>query len=170
MSMNFITIKNLNNFQQIIESPVFIGCDEALLNMEISTNMWAISIAPKILKNISLDYLSEFTKNLLHKKIQQISQLSVPCPVIFYMWFDEMASQLRFNIISESNKKLPFSCKLNIINSPNQVLIDFLKSQHNPVIPWSDLEEVTNDSEELDEIPFILNVFVIQLNKESSKS
>ncbi len=165
MSMNFIIIKNLNNFQQIIESPIFIGCDKARLNMEISTNMWAISIAPKTLKNISLDYLSEFVKNLLHKKLQQISQLAISCPVIFYMWFDEMPSQLRFNIISESHNQLPFACKLNIINLPEKILINFLKSQHNQIIPWTDLIEITDDSDEVEEIPFILDVFVIQLNK-----
>lgn len=164
MSINFITIKNIDNFKQIIESSIFIGCNNMTLDREISTNMWALSISSKILKNISLDNLLEFIKTLLYNRNRQISQFS--CSAIFYMWFDEMASQLRFNIISDFHKKLPFSCKLNILDSPTCILKAFLESQKNPVIPWKDLEKITDSSDDIDdEISFVLDVFVVKLNK-----
>jgi hypothetical protein len=164
MSINFTTIHSLQNFKQIIESPIFITCDKRLQNVEISTNMWAISIDFKTLKHMSVDNLLEFIRTLLNKKKQQISQLNISCSVIFYMWFDEMATQLRFNVISGFDEKLPFGCEVNIVNSPDFILKNFLKSQRNPEITWSELEEVMNDSDDIDENHFVLDVFVVQLN------
>lgn len=48
------------NFEKIIESPIFIGCDKEFLDMEISTNMWSISIDNKTIKHTSIDKLLEF--------------------------------------------------------------------------------------------------------------
>lgn len=167
--MNYAIIQNMHDFEQITESPIFIGCDKKLLNTEISTNMWAISLDDKIIKNISLDKLLEFINNLVSKKKQQLSQLNISCPVIFYMWFDEMASQLRFNFISGLHEKLPFGCKLNIIDSPYPILTGFLQSQSDDKIPWKDLEEITNDYNEIEENIFTLDVFLMQLNDDKNK-
>lgn len=167
MSINYLTIHNMNDFKQIIDSPIFIGCDKMVQEIETSKNMWAISIDTKILKNISASVLFEFITTLLHNRIKQISQLNISCPVIFYMWFDEMVGQLRFNIISELNKALPFSCSTNIIDSPHPILINFLQSQHNPDISWNDLEEINDDDNDIEENDFILDVFVAKLNNKS---
>ncbi len=169
MSINFITIHNMNDFKQIIESPIFISGNKISLDIEMSTNMWAISIVPQLLNSTSIDNLLEFLTFLLLNKTKQVSQLNISCPVIFYMWFDEMAGQLRFNIISDTNKKLPFSCQLNIVELPHSILKNFLQSQYNPEIPWQDLEEITEESEDDnwddgEESIFILDVFVVQLN------
>jgi len=162
--MNYLLVTNIRNLKEIIESPLFIGYDKKLLDKEISTNMWAISFDNKIVKETSIDTLLEFIDNLVNKKKQQLSVLNICCPVIFYMWFDEMAAQLRFNIISGSAKSLPFGCQLNIINSPNSILIAFLQSQQNPEISWNELEEITDDFDDIEEKKFILDVFIAQLN------
>lgn len=44
-----------------------------------------------------------------------------------YFWFDEMTLQLCFNILSGKNRKLPFSCKINVVDSPYPILNQFLK-------------------------------------------
>ena len=166
ISMNYSAITNMYDFEKIIESPIFIACDKELLDREISTNMWIISFDDRIIKEMSIDKLLKFTNNLLNKKKQQLSELNLSCDVIFYMWFDEMASQLRFNLISGLNKTLPFGCQLNIVDSPNTILAQFLQSQHNPEIGWDELEEITNEADESSntEKPFILDVFVRKLN------
>jgi len=165
-----IEVCDTNDFQRILESPIFIGCDKMSLDKETSTNMWAISIAPRMLKNISIDYLLEFIRILLANKVKQLSLSKISCPVIFYMWFDEMTAQLRFNIISNLDHKLPFGCHLNITDSTHLILKNFLQSQYNPEIPWTDLEEITNDPANDDDFDdtrknnFVLDVFVKQLN------
>lgn len=167
MSMNYLIANNITDFKEIIESPIFIGCDKKLLDAEISTNMWAISFDNQI-KDTSMDKLLEFINNLVDKKKQQVSELNISCTVIFYLWFDEMASQLRFNIISDSHNKLPFGCELNIINSPQSILAQFLQSQHSPEISWNELEENTEDFDDAEEYRFVLDVFVMQLNKKTA--
>jgi hypothetical protein len=169
MSINYITIQAINNFDEIINSPVFIDFDKMLQNKEIYENMWVISIDSKILKQLTIECLSTFIDVLLKKRTQQILQLSLSCPVIFYMWFDEMAAQLRFNIISNLNEKLPFKCKLNIVPSPDSILNQFLISQQHPEISWDELEEVSDDFDDKETDNFVLDVFVIQLNNPKFK-
>lgn len=152
------------NFEEIIENPIFIGCDTRSLDKETSANMWAISIGDTIIKHMSTDKLLKFTDSLLSKKKQQLSELNISGPVIFYMWFDEMAAQLRFNIISKSSEKLPFGCEVNNINSPNSIVQAFLKSQQNSEISWDELQEITDDSDEINDNPFVLDVFIVQMN------
>jgi len=164
MSINYLLVNDVRDFEEIIESPIFIGCDKKLLDKEISHNMWVISFDNKIIKSVSIDTLLEFIQKLLNKRKQQLSELNIFCPVIFYMWFDEMASQLRFNIISYFNEKLPFGCTTNIINSPNPILQAFLASQENPEISWNEFEEIIDDTDDIEEKTFILDIFVKQLN------
>lgn len=147
-------------FEKIIESPIFIACDKELLDEEISTNMWALSFDETTIKHVSEDKLLEFINNFLNRKKQQLSELNVSCSAIFYMWFDEMACQLRFNLISGLNKRLPFGCQLNIVDSPNSILTHFLESQCNQEIAWNELEEINDDYDNAKENTFILNVFV----------
>lgn len=168
MSINYSAITNVNDLEEIIESPIFIACGKNSLDKEISTNMWAISFDNAIIKQITIDKLLQFTDNLLNQRKQQLSALNVYCGVIFYMWFDEMASQLRFSMISGLNKTLPFGCQLNIVDSRNTILAQFLQSQHNSEIGWDELKEIINQTDEHDdddpEKPFILDVFVKILN------
>ena len=163
MSMNYLIINNIENFNEIIESPIFIGCNKELLEREISTNMWAISLDDQVIKHISIDTLSQFIDNFVDKKQQQLTDMNISCSVIFYLWFDEMAAQLRFNIISYYNGKLPFGCDLNIIDSSQPILKAFLQSQQNPEISWNELQEIADDYDETEEIAFVLDVFIREL-------
>ena len=153
------------DFDEIIGNPIFIGCDPELLEREISTNMWAISLDDTPIKHISIDTLSQFIDNFVDKKQQQLAELNISCSVIFYLWFDEMAAQLRFNIISYFNGKLPFGCNLNIIDSPQPILKAFLHSQQNPEISWDDLQEIMDDFDEIEEKTFVLDVFIQELKR-----
>ena len=163
--MNYLIINNIQNFNEIIESPIFIGCNQELLEREISTNMWAISLDAPLVKHMSVGTLLQFLDTLVDKKQQQLAELNISCPVIFYLWFDEMAAQLRFNIISYLNGKLPFGCDLNIIGSPQPILKAFLQSQQNPEISWDELQEITDDCDEIEEKTFVLDVFIQELKR-----
>ncbi|AOZ90756.1 hypothetical protein [Paenibacillus crassostreae] len=47
--------------------------------------------------------------------------------MIFYLWFDWMASQLRFNLISNVNEHLPFQCEIEILDSMEEIINEFLE-------------------------------------------
>lgn len=159
---NTCMLSNQHDFEEIIDSPIFIAGDKELLDKEISTNMWDISFDDTLIKYMAMDNLLQFIDNLLNKKKQQLSELNVSCGAIFYMWFDEMACQLRFNLISDVHKKLPFGCQLNIVDSPHSILTHFLQSQCNQEILWDELEEINDGYDNAKDI-FILNVFVKKL-------
>lgn len=163
MSIKHITISNTSDFKTIIDSPIFIGCDKTLQKQETLVNMWAISIDPDILHTLSINNFIEFIDTLLKKRILQLSQLNSSCPVVFYLWFDEMAAQLRFNIISNFNEKLPFECNIEIIDSALPILKDFLESHYHEGISWNELEESDNDIDDDSEL-FSLKVFTLQIN------
>jgi hypothetical protein len=164
MSIKHITTHNTSDFKTIIDSAIFISCDKTQQKQETLENMWAISIDPGILDTLTINNLLEFIDTLLKKRILQLSQLNASCPVVFYLWFDEMAAQLRFNIISNFNESPPFECDIEIVDSVLPILEDFLKSHYHEGISWSELEESDNDIEDNENELFSLKVFTLQIN------
>jgi hypothetical protein len=160
---NSLRYQDVADLKQIIDNPIFITGNSSLQDQEIARNMWCLSIDPDVIKTIAVNDLVDFVSSLLNKRTQQIIDAGVIHPAIFYMWFDEMAAQLRFNIISDFGKKLPFGCQLDIVDSPQPILEDFLASHYHADIPWSELEELHDDLDEDDEKSFISRVFVRQL-------
>jgi hypothetical protein len=159
------TINDITSLKSIINSPILITGNNALQNEETAENMWWLSVDPDAAKAISINDLVEFVNSLIQKKTQQIMEAGVIHSVLFYMWFDEMAAQLRFNIISDLGKKFPFDCRVEILDSPELILEDFLASHYHAGIPWDELEELNDDSDEDEGEPFILRVFVKQLQE-----
>ena len=163
--MNHVTIHQSSDFQAIINSLIFIAENQNLQNQETSSNMWAISIDSSSIDKLSLKDFTEFISSLLHNRQEQVTQLNIQHKVVFYMWFDEMAAQLRFNIISYSEDKLPFGCQVEIISSAEPILKDFFSSRYHDGIPWSELESLENmANDEEDDNPYVLQVFTSFLN------
>ena len=167
MSMNCIIINDISDFELVIDSSIFIGKQfyDELLQEEIDTNMWALSIEQSKRGQISISTWEQFIQNLIENRMQQVQKANIKHSVVFYMWFDEMAFQLRFNIISDYSKELPFGCKLHVVNSTYHILKAFLNSKG--YISWDDLIECEkggeDDSDEENE-EYVLDVFVKALN------
>ena len=45
---------------------------------------------------------------------------------MFYVWYDEMSSQLKFNVINSKHEKLPFNCNYIFVNSIEEIFNNFL--------------------------------------------
>ena len=91
-----------------------------------------------------------------------------------YFWFDEMALQLCFNILSGEDRELPFGCKVNFVDSPYPILNLFLKVARNnalhgnylgitKIIEKDDLDFGKNDDYEIDLDKIIIDVWKITL-------
>jgi hypothetical protein len=133
---NWLRYQDVVDLKFIIDSPILITGNSSLQNEETAINMWSLSIDPDSIKIITINDFVGFVSSLLSKRTQQIVDAGVTHPDIFYMWFDEMADQLRFNIISYFGQKLPFGCQLEIVDSPQSILEDFLTSRYHAGIPW----------------------------------
>ncbi|WP_339223426.1 hypothetical protein [Paenibacillus sp. FSL W7-1332] len=68
--------------------------------------------------------------------------------------------QLRFNLTSDINKKLPFSCEIQILNNPREILDDFLGSPFHNGLP---IEGYNDDSEDKE---YILKIYKLHLKKD----
>jgi hypothetical protein len=125
---------------------------------ETAQNMWRISPTPSFVKAILIHDLIEFINSLLKQIYQQKSTAKLPYTVTFYLWFDEMAGQLRFNILSGRQTKLPFGCRVEIVDSYEQIIKEFLTSKYHNGIFWNELTLEDNDDDEIDS--YVLKIFV----------
>ncbi len=60
----------------------------------------------------------------------------------FYAWYDELAGHLCVSITSSTPDKLPFSCHVIVLDSPEKIIQHLLWDGSPGVIPWGDLSEV----------------------------
>jgi hypothetical protein len=127
--MNILEITDLNDLQIIFNSEILITHNSSGLHEEINENMWCITLSPRV--NLSSKDLLNFLNVLLNKRSEQINQHELNGPITFYMWFDEMALQLRFNFISGCNT-LPFSVPIKLIDEPSEIINMFLKMRNWP--------------------------------------
>lgn len=68
---------------------------------------------------------------------------------VFYSWIDHQAGQLRMNGLVGSSLTLPFSGRIIFYPSPSLLAAHWLESQDSGLIPWSELEDVSDgDSSE----------------------
>lgn len=76
----------------------------------------------------------------------------------FYTWFDEMAGQLRFSVVSAL--PLPFGCQTRTTAEPLVIAQQLLACSQLDGIPFSSLKPDNNSS---DVQPHMLDVYVIHL-------
>lgn len=78
--------------------------------------------------------------------------------MFFYVWFDVLAVQLRFSLISTMHEKLPFGCKLEILDDIQPIIASFL---NNPYRNGIRLKEDIGENQEEEE--HVLPVFLLTI-------
>ncbi len=153
--MNHITLNTLRDFNSVINADlVFTGnVDE-----EIDANMWAITFDCSLAEYITIVELKKCIDAFLEKKREQAAECAIP--IACYIWVDEQAFQLCLNIISGHTTKLPFGCKINLVEDINPILEKFLTSARVGVIPWEDIIFVDEFSDEDDGQDYTLDVYL----------
>jgi hypothetical protein len=158
----------LADFDEIITDKIFIGTDTNDLQEEIRQNTWWISLSQQQVEQLTPDDLREFINRIIDNRRQQVLTAQTDHGMYFYLWFDEMACQLRFSLISDVHEKLPFGCNVNQIATPDGIIGAFLSSPYHRGIPVTEFVEeplnVTDVVESSSEI-FTLDVYVVHLVK-----
>src|SRR3989304_8763542 len=159
--MNIITISNFNQFNLIMNDPLYLSGDRS---EEIYHNMWCISLEEDFIERVKIEQLEHFAKSVIINRVQQLKYISYDKNAVFYMWFDQQALQLRFNIIPGDVKALPFSCKVSLINSYQPILNNFIStireiSQCGDQVEFLDMQDENWDEDENEE-EYVLDVFV----------
>jgi len=164
MSMNCITIHNAEDLAIILNHIFLITGDQRAQEVETESNMWAISLSADA--HVAEQELLLFITSLLRIVRQQLITVPTQSTATFYMWFDEMAGQLRFNVISGRISTLPFGCTVVVKNSPQPIVQSFLASNYTQGIPFEEcvIEDVMDDDACDDEDEYILPVYVEYLH------
>lgn len=163
--MNHITITAYKDFDEILEELVIITKNNFTAAKFEYSDMWCLSFSPEFFKELGYDKLVSFFKILIETRDIQLKASAFNEPVTFYLWFDEQALQLRFNIIPGEDASLPFGCTVNKVDSIEPILNKFF-SIINDVLEGKDFFEVydAQDIEDIDddESPknYVLDVYV----------
>src|SRR5687768_17499019 len=117
--MNIITISDLDQLNLITND---LLCLSGKQTEETYHNMWCISLESNLVENVTLEQLKDFVDTLIKKKEPQLKKINFSKNAVFYMWFDQQALQLRFNIITGDVQSLPFGCKIKLYAIPEPIL------------------------------------------------
>jgi hypothetical protein len=97
---------------------------------EIKTNCWSISINDELSKEFSIAELASFLKEVKADRREQLRRSKIKVGLIYYVWVDGQAGQLRFNFINSNHDKLPFGSQLTLVTMEHEILTDYLTRPH----------------------------------------
>lgn len=158
--MNNITITSKVDLLEVVAAPIVITNN---IEVETDCNMWTIGISGSLIDELSLKDLEDFISKLIKNRANQLRVLGINQAVIFYLWFDAQALQLRFNLISSINKPLPFGCKLIYLKTCIPILQDFITTTKKVMLQEEQVEYISREDDNDDEDDFVLNVYVTGL-------
>jgi hypothetical protein len=152
-------------FQEALDDPIVVGSTADDLNREIKANTWWLSVPDDIRATMSRNDVARFLEALMRDRSAQIRRMKATHGMIFYVWFDELAAQLRFSLISDVHERLPFGCSIRLLLSPDTIIDAFLQSGGG-YLPWADfVEPDPSTSLELDEAAddYTLDVYSVRI-------
>jgi len=169
--MNYIQIKQLADFEELLNIDILITGDLTQQNREREYNTWCISFDQTFIKSIKLPDLDNLLDTLIQNRSQQVKNINNG-PATFYLWYDEQSFNLCFDILSGDNLKMPFDCITNIKDTPHDILIRLLHDTQADTnyLSWENLTilnpedpEFDDDDDKYDNSKYILDVYVITL-------
>lgn len=151
--------------KDLIPDKLFLTDSTNELNLEISTNHWKISISNELAEEISIEDFLILLDAIKQNRQQQLNSSPLEIDLIYYLWYDDQAGQLRFNFINSNHKALPFACPLEVVDTSREIVSDFLSSGY---VAGFSLEELTSELDSSDDEipPFILKVYSEKLMKQ----
>ncbi len=135
----------------IADSHLTVDASEAGLLREAHDNCWGFSFTQEQIESLSSEDLIGFLDTVVEIYQGQLSEwLEQGLEFVFYCWFDEQASELRFSVVSASHGSLPFSLSIQVIPDINQLVKHFLSSPNHGGLPLKEFVEDTQIGSGLD--------------------
>jgi hypothetical protein len=134
-----------------VNEKLFITEKTDLLDKEISENLWAFGITQELADRTDpSDFLELFDKIKADRQ-QQLDNCDKAINLIYYLWHDEQAGQLRLNFINSNHAQLPFGCELEYIETEREIITAFLKSKYLDDLPMNELEVVDGEDDDIEQ-------------------
>ena len=132
------------------------GVDE--LDRELENNCFDLVLSARESKKFSVPQICDLLTAIKDKQ-----QADAPADLRYYLWYDALANALRFGFINAAHDKLPFGCKLQIVDSEAEIVQNFLASSAGTPL---DLANFTDDIKDDEEREFVLKVYQEIIHKD----
>jgi len=148
------------NYFSLLKEDVFIANNESTKKNEPDINMRILSFTQKEKKILHPKDIEFFLKEILMQKKTILSNRLKIVKVIFYVWVDELADQIRWSFISYDSPEisLPFGCNLIYSSSMLAIIQNYLKSEN--------LELCLTESEDFQEAEDVVDEYLLTVYKE----
>lgn len=154
----------IEELNEIIEDPIFIGSSIDDLFSETGENTWGVSMGQELANEFTREELVLFFTQVQTNRKEQIVQNS-DHPMIFYAWFDWQAASLKFSLISDFHEKLPFGRPYKTIASIEPIIAEFLQFPFHDGIPITEgHDEISDEREEDEEVIETFNVYSVVIS------
>ncbi|OJW81082.1 MAG: hypothetical protein BGO69_03195 [Bacteroidetes bacterium 46-16] len=114
-----------NALEDILSDTLYVTDQTDDVQKEISENCWALGIP----RGIDIEVLMSFFQKVKENRKAQLILSDIEVDLIFYLWYDEQACQLRFNLINTNHRELPFKCALDIVDNERTVIEQAFKTE-----------------------------------------
>lgn len=141
-------IEFFQDLEEIVIDPLFFGDSKEDIDQKIAMNTWSISISNELARDLTVKDFMDFFEKVISNRRKQIKNSNNQIGKLLYVWFDWQSGRIRFNVISDYNTKLPFNCKIEVIDKLGVIIEDFLRYPYHDGIP---VEDVTDEDEEVEE-------------------
>ncbi|MDP4264163.1 MAG: hypothetical protein Q8941_16665 [Bacteroidota bacterium] len=138
----------LDQLSEFETTPLFLTNRTDSIESEIHNNSVFIGLTKEIAKQVSINDFTDFLAKVKLNRRDQLFKSYLNIDLIYYLWFDEMAGQLRLNFINSNHVSLPFKCNLIFVDTEQQIIDAFLNSSYLEGIPFDELTDVENSDEE----------------------
>ena len=149
--------------EEVASDPLTVDKSEEGLLFECRENLWTFSVSQRQAEVITVEDVLNFLSGVMQARERQLKARPGPInPMVFYCWFDEQASQLRFSLVSTAHKRLPFGATVEETNNFAQIVKLFLSNRYHNGIPLEEFKVV--EVEKLDKLnlpeppPYVLLV------------
>lgn len=103
-------------------------------------NLWSVAI-PSERAEIGEEELMRFLREAQRVRLSQAIAMGAGS-VVFYVWHDEMAGQLRFSVARGTVADLSFAARVEQVSDLGVVVRSYLMSENRNGIPWRDFADV----------------------------
>ncbi|MFV9482276.1 hypothetical protein ACNI3T_00485 [Christiangramia sp. ASW11-125] len=136
-----------NQYESYIAEKVFLTDETSQVENETYENMLSFTISKKYLAKLKVTDFISFLSRIKENRKSQLNVSKTISDLIYYIWHDEMAGQLRVNFINSNHSELPFEADLEFTSNEVEIIDEFLHSKYLNEITWDKLSDDTGEQQ-----------------------
>ena len=156
-----------NQYESYITEKIFLTDKTSQVQNEIYENMLSFTVSKEQRTNLTNTDFINFLSRIKNNIKSQLNVSKTNSDLIYYIWYDEMAGQLRINFINANHSKLPFEAELEFTSNEVEIVNEFLESEYLDEITWNKLSDDTGDPQKQEST--VISDFKLKVYKEIIK-